>query len=107
VVHTGIKGSIAPGLSQQLVVQFTGRQLKYHYDCIRVHTQVRVRGVHNMYTAAKCFVLHLVSAHKQAVHTTFPSDPFEVAVVPGFHCPLACTAGGRLADSSTCLSTRQ
>eukprot|EP00775_Hariotina_reticulata_P002309 gene2309-2617_t len=39
VVYPASKGSIAPGLAEQLVVQFTGRQLRYHYDCIRVHTQ--------------------------------------------------------------------
>lgn len=34
-------GSLAPGLCQHLVVQFTGQQLQYYQDSILVHTEVR------------------------------------------------------------------
>lgn len=40
VTHQRKPGSIAPGLSEQLIVEFTGQQLRYHYDCIRVQTEV-------------------------------------------------------------------
>jgi hypothetical protein len=40
VTHQRKPGSIAPGLAEQLVVEFTGQQLRYHYDCIRVQTEV-------------------------------------------------------------------
>uniref|UniRef100_A0A383WQ08 HYDIN/VesB/CFA65-like Ig-like domain-containing protein n=1 Tax=Tetradesmus obliquus TaxID=3088 RepID=A0A383WQ08_TETOB len=39
VTHQRKPGSIAPGLSEQLIVEFTGQQLRYHYDCIRVQTE--------------------------------------------------------------------
>ncbi|KAF6259574.1 hypothetical protein COO60DRAFT_995334 [Scenedesmus sp. NREL 46B-D3] len=39
VTHQRMPGSIAPGLAEQLVIEFTGRQLRYHYDCIRVQTE--------------------------------------------------------------------
>jgi hypothetical protein len=40
VTHHRKPGSIAPGLAEQLVIEFTGQQLRYHYDCIRVQTEV-------------------------------------------------------------------
>jgi hypothetical protein len=33
-------GSLAPGLCQQLVVQFTGQEVKHHQDTILVHAEV-------------------------------------------------------------------
>eukprot|EP00879_Flechtneria_rotunda_P015739 GHRR01016461.1.p1 GENE.GHRR01016461.1~~GHRR01016461.1.p1 ORF type:complete len:388 (+),score=120.53 GHRR01016461.1:480-1643(+) len=39
VIHHQTAGAIAPGLDVQLVVQFSSPELRYHYDCIRVHTQ--------------------------------------------------------------------
>jgi hypothetical protein len=40
VTHQRKPGSIAPGLAEHLVIEFTGQQLRYHYDCIRVQTEV-------------------------------------------------------------------
>jgi hypothetical protein len=34
-------GSLAPGLCQQLVVQFTGQEPQHYQDTILVHTEVR------------------------------------------------------------------
>lgn len=40
VTHLHSAGSIAPGLCDQLAVEFLSSQLRYHYDCIRVQTEV-------------------------------------------------------------------
>ena len=38
-VHFNKKGKIAPGMSEELVVEFTPNEWRYYYDCIRVHQE--------------------------------------------------------------------
>ena len=38
-------GLIAPGMSEEVVVEFTPDSLRYFYDCVRLHSQVRARSL--------------------------------------------------------------
>ena len=38
-VHFDKKGKIAPGMSEELVVEFVPHEWRYYYDCIRIHLE--------------------------------------------------------------------
>jgi len=38
-VHFDKKGKIAPGMAEELVVEFTPHEWRYYYDCIRIHME--------------------------------------------------------------------
>lgn len=38
-VHFDKKGKIAPGMSEELLIEFTPHEWRYYYDCIRIHQE--------------------------------------------------------------------
>ena len=38
-VHFNKKGKIAPGMAEELLVEFTPHEMRYYYDCIRIHQE--------------------------------------------------------------------
>ena len=44
VTHRRCPGAILPGLADSLVIEFVPTQLRYHYDVIRVHSNVSGKG---------------------------------------------------------------
>jgi hypothetical protein len=70
VEHKRAPGSIAPGLSEELVVTFKAEQHCYHYDCIRIRTQVCSHASYKIHHSEQnrksCYTRYLVPVSKSA-----------------------------------------
>lgn len=38
-IHYQKRGKIAPGMSEEVIIQFTPNEWRYYYDCIRIHSE--------------------------------------------------------------------